>query len=402
METSQVSNTRDEAAGKLRAAMVAQMREMGELEEEALVVAAAAVPRHLFAPGAPLEAAYDAENAVMVKQAADGRNLSVLSAPYIQVRMLAQVGIGPGMRVLEIGSGGYNAALIREVVGEAGAVTTIDIDQEIVDRARACLDAAGYRDVEALRVDGAHGVLSSAPFDRIVITARAWDVEPAWLAQLAPGGRMVVPLRLRGMTRSVAFDRDGAGLVSRSYQLCEFVAMQGEGAHEEQLHEFGGGAGLHVDDERGFELDALGAALHAGRIERWPGAVFELPDELQLYLMTAAPMAMLHGSQELVDAGVLDASVRRGVPALVEGGSFAYRIKRPAAGGEGFECGIRAHGPGAQLLADRYGQLLREWSENHRRRGAASIRYLPGPVDAFQDAPGLIVKRHGAVAVTWH
>ncbi|MGH4017794.1 MAG: hypothetical protein ACRDT0_00835 [Pseudonocardiaceae bacterium] len=64
-----------------------------------------------------------------------------MSAPYIQAMMVEQAGISPGMRILEIGSGGYNAALIAELVGEAGQVTTVDIDPEVVDRARSCLTA---------------------------------------------------------------------------------------------------------------------------------------------------------------------------------------------------------------------------------------------------------------------
>jgi protein-L-isoaspartate O-methyltransferase len=71
--------------------------------------------------------------------------------------MLAQLDIRPGQSVLEIGSGGYQAALLRELTGPDGSVTTVDIDSEVTGRARACLDLAGYRDVRTLCADGEHG-----------------------------------------------------------------------------------------------------------------------------------------------------------------------------------------------------------------------------------------------------
>jgi protein-L-isoaspartate(D-aspartate) O-methyltransferase len=109
--------------------------------------------------------------------------------------MLEQADLHPGMRVLEIGSGGYNAALIAELVGTEGAVTTVDIDPDVVDRARRYLEAAGYSQVTVVLADTANGVPERAPFDRIIVTAGVWDLPSAWADQLAVGGRLVVPLR---------------------------------------------------------------------------------------------------------------------------------------------------------------------------------------------------------------
>ena len=103
------------------------------------------VPRHLFVPdGTPLEVAYNDANSVAIKQDADGVVISSTSAPFIQARMIEQADLGPGMIVLEIGSGGYNAALVAEVVGSSGHVVSVDIDQEVVDMARTRLAATGY------------------------------------------------------------------------------------------------------------------------------------------------------------------------------------------------------------------------------------------------------------------
>jgi len=102
------------------------------------------VPRHLFAPEVPLEEAYRANDSIRIKRDAQGATTSAISAPYLHAVMLEQAHITPGMRCLEIGSGGYNAALIAELAGPGGQVTTVDIDADIVQRACERLAAAGY------------------------------------------------------------------------------------------------------------------------------------------------------------------------------------------------------------------------------------------------------------------
>jgi protein-L-isoaspartate(D-aspartate) O-methyltransferase len=393
----------DDEAASLRADMVRELRDLGAITSQSLAGAVAAVPRHLFALGEPLKAAYAADRALVIKRDQDGTALSSLSAAHIQVVMLEQAGIEPGMRVLEVGSGGYNAALVAELVGDAGRVVSVDIDAEIVERARRCLDAAGYGQVEVVHSDASAGVPEHAPFDRVIVTAGAWDVPSAWLAQLSRRGRIVVPLRMRGLTRSIAFDRDGEGLVSDSYRLCGFVPMQGDGAYAERLVRVAEGIGLRVDDQRqDFDIEALAAAVRLPRVEVWSGAAFDLPDELELFLATSTPeMVMLHGSRELVEEGVFALSVTRGVPALVVGGSFAYRTKRPNEETGGFESGVFAHGPDAEEVATRYAGLLRRWASGHRRRGAARIRYRPMPAGTAVPSRGIAAKRLGAVGISW-
>ncbi|WP_435611351.1 methyltransferase, FxLD system [Streptomyces sp. C10-9-1] len=393
----------DDTAASLRAAMVSELHEMGVFQSEAVAKAVATVPRHLFATGEPLEAAYAADKALVIKRDRQGQALSSLSATHIQAVMLEQAEIEPGMRVLEVGSGGYNAALIAELVGEAGTVVTADIDAEIVKRARACLDAAGYDRVQVVLADAEGGVPEHAPFDRIIVTAGAWDIPSAWREQMSARGRIVVPLRMRGITRSFAFDHDGKDLVSDSYRLCGFVPMQGSGAYTERLLPVTDGVALQLDDQRQeFDTKALADAVHAPRLEVWSGAAFDMPDELELFLATSTPqMVMLHGSKDLVDQGVLAPSVTRGVPALVAGGSFAYRTKRPNEETGGFESGVFAHGPDAETVAARYAELLRRWAADHRRRGAARIRYVPMPEGAAEPSAKVVAKRLGAVEVSW-
>lgn len=115
-------------AGELRSAMTGRLLAEGRLAGPAVEAAFRAVPRHLFVPpGTPLDTAYATDAAPVAKVSADGVNLSTVSAPWLQARMIAQAGVQPGMRVLEIGSGGYNAALLAEVTGRDGQVVTVDV-----------------------------------------------------------------------------------------------------------------------------------------------------------------------------------------------------------------------------------------------------------------------------------
>lgn len=163
----------DQNADELRDAMVDEVivsEWLGLGPPREIEAALRTVPRHLFAPGVPLDKAY-ADDSIVTKRNERGGSISSVSAPWLQSRMLGQLQVVPGQRVLEIGSGGYNAALLRELVGPEGSVTTIDIDQEIVDRARACLATAGYRDVRVVCGDGEFGAAQYGPFDRIIVTA---------------------------------------------------------------------------------------------------------------------------------------------------------------------------------------------------------------------------------------
>jgi len=284
-------------------------------------------------------------------------------------------------------------------------VTTVDIDPEVTARARACLDAAGYGQVRVVLADAEHGVPGGAPYDRIIITAGAWDIPPAWISQLARDGRLVVPLRLRGLTRTVTFERDGEGLVSRHYQLAAFVPFQGAGAHADRKVTLRDGIVVHTDD-RALPVDAaaMSAALDTPRLELWTGARYDFPDELSLFTTVNSPhVAQLRATQEAVDLGVVGRGALSGSPAMITADSIAYRTARqvsedPAA----YESGVIAHGPQAEQVAGQYADLLRRWAADYCRRGAALIRYLPGTVtDSLPPDAIAVVKRHGVLAVTY-
>jgi len=391
-------------ADELRTAMVNSLREEGVIVSDAVAAAFSAVPRHLFAPGETLEAAYAPHGTVVPRRDADGLLLSVISAPNIQAMMLEPAGIEPGMRVLEVGSGGYNAALIAELAGPDGQVTTVDIDAEVTDRARACLDAAGYGRLQVMHADAEDGVPDGAPYDRIIVTAGSWDVPPAWLSQLAPDGRLMVPLRFRGLTRTVTFERDGDGLVSRHYQLAAFVPFQGDGAHADLRVMLRDGVVVHTDDpDLPIDAATLSAILSEPRVELWTGATYDFPDEVSLFTtMNSSHIVQLRASQQAIDRGLIDRRALHGVPALITDDSIAYRMARQVSENPAsYESGVIAHGPQAQTLADQYADLLRRWADRYCRRGTALFRYSPGEPVPRPLPQGSVVKRHGVLTVTW-
>ncbi|MGI9003305.1 MAG: methyltransferase, FxLD system [Pseudonocardia sp.] len=395
----------------LREAMIGELRELGAIRSDSVAAAVGAVPRHLFAPGEPLDAVYAATRAIVTKRNEHGAALSSLSESHIQATMLEQAEIEPGMRVLEIGSGGYNAALIAELVGESGEVISVDIDPDIVERARRYLAAAGYEKVDVVLADAEHGAPDQAPYDRVIVTAGAWDVPPAWSDQLAEGGRIVVPLRMRGLTRSVTFEHEGDHLVSRDYRLCGFVPMQGSGAHSERVVALDGdNVSLRIDGEQPVDADRLRDALFGPRVERWSGMEFgegegEPLHDLDLWIATAVDgFGLLTATTELIDSGLVSKSTRVGAKTIVADGSFAYRASaRPVdADRTRFDFGAYAHGPDAARLAEAYVDLILTWVRDHCGGPGARIELYPAAASDVELPVGRVInKRHTRVVISW-
>ena len=115
---------------RLRDRLASRVITVTRIRSDLVAAALRAVPRHLFLPDLPPEAAYR-DDAIVTKRDADGQGISSSSQPAIMAIMLDQLDLAPGHRVLEIGAGtGYNAALIAHIVGPSGQVVSVDIDAD--------------------------------------------------------------------------------------------------------------------------------------------------------------------------------------------------------------------------------------------------------------------------------
>jgi protein-L-isoaspartate(D-aspartate) O-methyltransferase len=229
------SDATDHRFETLRHALVENMQRRGVITDQRIAEAFASVPRHLFLPGLAPERVYS-DQAIITKEQ-DGVGISSSSQPAMMAIQLQQLLLEPGQRVLEIGAGtGYNAALMRFLVGPTGRVTTVDVDDDIVEAARAQVAAAGYPDIQVILGDGGYGYAPNAPYDRIILTVGASDILPTWVEQLRPDGLLVLPINLGSGMFSVAFRTLTNGtLISESLTPCGFIRLRGAFASAEQL-----------------------------------------------------------------------------------------------------------------------------------------------------------------------
>ncbi|MGH3899487.1 MAG: methyltransferase, FxLD system [Pseudonocardiaceae bacterium] len=401
----------DQDADELRGAMVDEIivrrERLGLVAPREVETALRTVPRHLFAPGVPLEKAY-ANDSIVIKRNERGADISAVSAPAIITMMLDQLQVAPGQRVLEIGSGGYNAALLRELVGPDGSVTTLDIDQEVVDRARTCLAAAGYRDVRVLCSDGEFGAAEYGPFDRIIVTVGTWGIPSAWVEQLAEGGRLVVPLRTKGLGRSWALEHADGYLTGRDPMTCGFVPIQGVGEHRSRsisLH--GGEVSLWVGEQQ-VDNAALSDVFSTPRVEAWSGVTVrkgEMFGDLDLWLAGLPDFCLLSAKQDAVDRGLVSPGWHPGTPALVDrGSSLAYRAKlRPVNTDETvLEFGAYAHGHDAVEVADRLVEQIQIWDRDHRHGPGPRLTVHPAGTPDAELPRGLVVdRRYTRIVISW-
>ena len=183
--------------------------------------AVAELPRALFVP-APLRDEADADRPLPIGCG------QTISQPFVVAYMTERLALRGFERVLEVGTGsGYQTAVLAHLAAE---VYSIEIVLELAARARAILeDEIGLTNVHLRTGDGAEGWPEAAPFDRIVVTAAAREVPPALVAQLAPGGKMILPVGAspeEQMLRVVERGDDGLN-VSADLIPVRFVPLTG-------------------------------------------------------------------------------------------------------------------------------------------------------------------------------
>lgn len=404
---------------RARSRMVAALRRSGRVRTAAVADALEAVPRHLFLPGVPVDEAY-ADEAVAIKFA-QGVAVSSASQPSMMAIMLEQLDLQPGHRVLEIGAGtGYNAALMSRLVGAAGTVTSVDIDADLVARARENLRNAGASGVELLTGDGALGHPAGAPYDRIVLTVGSWDVRPEWVAQLAAGGRLLLPLAVRGSQLSVALDLGTDGVLrSHSVRSCAFIRLRGIGAGPAtRIALDPPGLTIQIAEDAVLSPAAISAALAAPGPVRPAGVEVggaDLWDGLGLWLAVADSgiirlLATGDAAHTALGRHLLPVGPDRGTVALAgpDGGLAALVIEPPAPPpgdrhGVG-RSGVQAFGPDGPRLAARLARLLGEWVDGGRPTAATlRIRAVPRTPEPPAAGPGTTVigKELSWLLVSW-
>ena len=175
------------------------------------------VPRHLFVPSNLMLMSYqDSPLPIGFEK--------TISQPFIGALMLDLLGLKPGLRVLEVGTGlGYQAAVMAEMAAD---VFTVEVVEEFAEAAESRFAALGY-DVKVRVGDGARGWAEHAPFDAILVTAAAPVPPPELLDQLAPGGRMVIPLGGADVQQLSVIEKSAGGAIdTRALMPVRFTQLE--------------------------------------------------------------------------------------------------------------------------------------------------------------------------------
>ncbi|GAA3304781.1 methyltransferase, FxLD system [Streptomyces cinereospinus] len=400
VNTDTLANSEADAA-RLRNALVDKIRESGYARTAVVETALRTVPRHLFVPDATLEDAY-ANTPVNVKYDTDGTSISCASQPGVVALMLDQLDAQPGERILELGAGtGYNAALLAHLVGETGHVTTIDVDDDLVEGARAHLAAAGFTNVEVLTRDGAVGHADGAPYDRIIATVGAHGVPHAWMQQLAPGGRLVVPQRLKGsVSRSIAYEQRDGRWISVSSKMNTFMPLRrGIADDDRRIIPLSADGTVRLQAPAGQYIDAeaLAGVLDQPRAGEWTGMTvraMESPEWMELFVSCSLPSGLIRMLFPADAKGtLLTEDPYPSSTAAVDKGAVTYLTRRVSEkktpeGGKLWEFGVVGHGPGSDELAARVAGAIRTWDREYRGR-EATFEIQPLDAPAIEQVPGL-------------
>jgi protein-L-isoaspartate(D-aspartate) O-methyltransferase len=195
-----------------------QLRSRG-IRDERVLAAIGAVPRHLFVEEALASRAYE-DTALPIGFG------QTISQPYVVARMIELLLVNREPKnVLEVGTGcGYQAAVLASLFPQVHSIERI---KALLERARANLLGLRLANLRLAHGDGYAGLEKAAPFQSIVVAAAAPRVPDTLLHQLAPGGRMIVPLKANGgAQRLVLFERNGRGYLESELDPVRFVPME--------------------------------------------------------------------------------------------------------------------------------------------------------------------------------
>jgi protein-L-isoaspartate(D-aspartate) O-methyltransferase len=202
---------------RTRARTIERLREQG-IRDERVLAALAAVPRHQFVEEALASRAYE-DTALPIGFA------QTISQPYVVAHMISVLlHRKEPQKVLEVGTGcGYQAAVLARLFPEVYSIERI---KGLHERARANLLGLKLSNLRLVHGDGYAGLERAAPFHAIVVAAATRQVPQALLRQLAPGGRMILPLQEGAAQKLMLYERNGRGFVESRLEPVRFVPME--------------------------------------------------------------------------------------------------------------------------------------------------------------------------------
>jgi len=201
---------------RTRTRMIERLRQQG-IQDEVVLSAIAAIPRHLFIDDALAHRAYE-DDALPIGHG------QTISSPYIVAKMIETLRAGKALgRVLEVGTGcGYQAAVLSQVAKEVFSVERIS---QLLDKVRARIWNLRIHNLRVAHADGYLGLAEVAPFDGIIVAAAAPSVPPRLLDQLAVGGRLVIPVGVGENQQLRVIERLDEGFSERTLEPVKFVPL---------------------------------------------------------------------------------------------------------------------------------------------------------------------------------
>lgn len=199
-----------------RRRMVAEQLRARGIADERVLQAMARVPRQEFIPAPYRDQAYE-DHPLPIAQG------QTISQPYIVALMLEELALKPDDKVLEVGTGsGYVTALLAELAAE---VFSIERHAALTEEARSTLARLGYSNVKLFVGDGSQGLPEHAPYDAILVSAAALRLPPALVAQLAEGGRMIIPIGPGDAQQLQLITIRNGQIQVQLRELCRFVPL---------------------------------------------------------------------------------------------------------------------------------------------------------------------------------
>ncbi|PKQ61258.1 protein-L-isoaspartate O-methyltransferase [Labilibaculum filiforme] len=216
---SEFTNQQEMEFEQLRVNMVNNQLIRRGVNDSLVICAMEKVERHLFVPAELKAYAYQDRPLPIGKG-------QTISQPYIVAYMSQLLQLNSKCRVLEIGTGsGYQAAILGEICTE---VYSIEIIESLHKRATSVLDFLGYENVHTFCCDAYVGMASRAPFDAIIVSCSPTKIPEALIAQLAEGGRLVIPVGEKNIKKLILLKKQNGEICKQNVLPVRFVPMLNE------------------------------------------------------------------------------------------------------------------------------------------------------------------------------